>query len=39
MFFLMIVTTYYCQNPLSTSFGSFPKIQDGRQIQNGCQFV
>ena len=39
IYFLMIVTTYDCQTPLTTSFGSFPRIQDGRQIQNGRQFV
>ena len=39
IFFLMIVTTYDCQNPLRTSFDPFPRIQDGRQIQNGLQSV
>ena len=39
IYFLMIVTTYDCQNPLTTSFGSFTRIEDGRQIQNGRQFM
>ena len=35
----MIVTTYDCQNPLRISFDPFPRIQNGRQIQDGRQSV
>ena len=36
--FVMIIITYVSQNPLETSFNSFSRIQDGRQIQNGRHF-
>ena len=35
----MVIITYVSQNPLETSFNSFFKIQDGRQIKNGRHFT
>ena len=37
--FVMIIITYVSQNPLETSFNSFSRIQDVRQIQNGRHFT